>query len=47
MTASQLNSLASNLSMFTGTENWYKYPLNPLMTITDGIKFFADNAECY
>jgi hypothetical protein len=47
MTASQLNTLAYDLSMFIGTENWYKHRLNPLMTHTDGIKFFADKAECY
>lgn len=37
--------LKSQLSQFTGTDNYYKHLLG--FQYTDGIKFLADNAECY
>ncbi|MGA9381161.1 MAG: DUF6876 family protein [Phormidium sp.] len=37
--------LKSQLSHFTGTDNYYKHWLG--FQYTDGIKFLADNAECY
>lgn len=33
-----------DLSGFVGTENWYQHPLNRNWAITDGVKYFADNA---
>lgn len=36
--------LEHSLRMFTGTEEWFRYPLNRNMLFTDGVKFFADNA---
>ncbi|MFB2891977.1 DUF6876 family protein [Aerosakkonemataceae cyanobacterium BLCC-F50] len=37
--------LKSQLSHFTGTDNYYKHWLG--FQYTDGIKFLADNAEAY
>jgi len=34
-----------NLSQFTGTENYYPYNFG--IMLTDGIKYLADNADCY
>lgn len=36
--------LESDLNQFTGTEAWYRHPLNPNVAYTDGMKYFADNA---
>lgn len=36
-----------NLSQFTGTENWYKNPLFPKMSYTDGAKYVADELGAY
>lgn len=35
--------LKNGLSLFTGTENYYKHALGK-MKYTDGVKFFAENA---
>ena len=35
--------LSSALSQFTGTEQWYRHPLNKRMLYTDGIRYFAKN----
>lgn len=36
--------LDNALAQFYGTERWYQHGLNPEMTYTDGVKFFAENA---
>jgi hypothetical protein len=38
--------LERSLGYFTGTETWYKLSPFPV-TMTEGVKFVADNAECY
>ncbi len=38
------NELACALRQFTGTDHWYRHPLNRNMLYTDGVKYFADNA---
>jgi hypothetical protein len=40
-------TLASDLAHFTGTEHWYRHPLNGSVTYTDGVKFFAEKAGAY
>ena len=35
-----------DLYQFIGTENYYKHPFTPTV-FTDGMKFLADNADCY
>jgi hypothetical protein len=40
-------ALDSELMQFIGTEHWYKHPLMPAMTYTDGIKYFAEQTESY
>jgi hypothetical protein len=37
----------SDLGQFIGTENWYRHPLNPRVTYTDGVKYLADHARAY
>lgn len=39
-------SLETELSNFTGTENWYK-TLDSKTTYTDGIKYLADTRKCH
>ena len=40
-------TLAQELHQFIGTEHWYKvHPLSNI-TITDGVKYFADKGEAY
>lgn len=39
--------LRANLSQFTGSEQWYRHPLNRSVTYTDGAKAFADEAGAY
>lgn len=41
------STLATDLAHFTGSEHWYRYPLRPGYTYTDGVKFLADNAGAY
>ena len=36
-----------NLNQFTGSENWYRHPLNPSILFTDGAKYVADQAGAY
>lgn len=38
--------LEDALAYFTGTEEWYRLSPFPF-TITEGMKFLADNADCY
>lgn len=40
-------ALESELMQFIGTEHWYKHPLMPAMTYTDGVKYFAEQTESY
>ena len=39
--------LLAALPHFTGTEYWYRHPLSPRHTYTDGVKFIAENAGAY
>ncbi|MDF0522186.1 hypothetical protein GPL17_35985 [Bradyrhizobium yuanmingense] len=32
---------------YTGTEHWYRHPLNSQVTYTDGAKYVADTAGAY
>lgn len=38
-------TLAAQLSQFTGTDNWYRHPLNRKMVWTDGAEHFAEKAQ--
>ena len=38
------NELNQALMQFTGTEHWYRHPINKRVIYTDGAKFFAENA---
>ena len=38
---------ASELSQFTGSENWYQHGLNSNISFTDGAKYVADKAGAY
>lgn len=38
--------LRRELDQFTGTSQYYRLTMTPLKS-TDGVKFLADNAECY
>jgi Family of unknown function (DUF6876) len=40
------NNLTVELEQFHGTENYYKHQFG-LIHYTDGIKYLAENAECY
>lgn len=41
-------NLETNLQMFTGTEQYYRFnPLFPNVLLTDGAKYLADKASCY
>ncbi len=35
------------LAHFTGTTQWYRNRMFPAYTYTDGVKFLAEEAECY
>lgn len=37
----------TDLSQFTGSENWYRHGLNRKVLFTDGAKFVADQAGAY
>lgn len=39
--------LADDLTAFTGTAHWFRYPLNRNITFTDGAAYFAENAGAY
>jgi hypothetical protein len=36
-----------DLMQFTGTENWYRHPMNRKVLYTDGVKFLAERAGAY
>jgi hypothetical protein len=38
---------ASDLSQFTGTEQWYQHGINRAVSFTDGAKYVADTAGAY
>lgn len=37
----------SQLKQFTGSEEWYRHPLNRSVTYTQGAQYVADNAGAY
>jgi len=37
----------SDLSQFTGSENWYRHGINRKVTFTDGAKYVADTGGAY
>jgi len=39
--------LANDLTSFTGSEHWYRYPLNKAILYTDGVAYFAETAGAY
>jgi hypothetical protein len=39
--------LRADLSAFIGTENWHRHALNKQMLLTDGVKYFADQAGAH
>lgn len=39
--------LTNELSIFTGTEHWYRHPFGKGCTYTDGVKHFAEAAGAY
>ncbi len=41
------DELLTALAYFTGTTQWYRNPMFPAFTFTDGVKFLANNANCY
>ena len=43
MTKLDAAQMRHELGNFTGTEHFYRHPLNRNLIYTDGVKFFADN----
>jgi hypothetical protein len=41
------DELTAGLANFTGTEQWHRHGMFRQMLLTDGVKWLADNAECY
>ena len=39
-------ALAADLAQYSGTEQWYR-SINPIVTYTDGVKYFADTAGAH
>ena len=39
--------LQNELAQFTGTEFWYRHPLNPRLLYTEGVEYFAEHAKAY
>jgi hypothetical protein len=37
----------ADLSQFTGSEHWYRHPLNRNVLFTDGVKYVADQGGAY
>jgi len=37
----------SDLALFTGSENWYRHPLWPSITYTDGAQYVAEAGGAY
>lgn len=38
---------ASDLAQFTGSECWYRHPLSPTITYTDGARYVAEAGGAY
>jgi hypothetical protein len=36
-----------DLRQFTGSENWYRHPINRVVLFTDGAKYVADQGDAY
>lgn len=47
MTKEEFENFESELSQFTGTENYYKFSPFCNMVLTDGIKYLCDKLSCY
>lgn len=47
MTTTTKSLTPSDLRQFTGSEHWYKHPLNPKVTYTDGVKYVAETGGAY
>ncbi len=41
------NNTLEDLGQFTGTEYWYRHPLFPRQSYTDGVRYVAQNAGAY
>lgn len=43
------DELQAGLAQFTGTQQWYRYRLGEVILAyyTDGVRYLAENAECY
>lgn len=41
------DEILGNLPYFRCTSQWYKHPLYPGLTYTDGVRYLADAAGCY
>lgn len=39
--------LQTSLDQFTGTETWHRHPLNRRLLHTDGVQYFAEQAEAH
>jgi hypothetical protein len=37
----------AELNQFTGSENWYRHPINRKLLFTDGAKYLAERAGAY
>lgn len=42
----ETTSLKDNLARFTGSEQWFKYPMSGA-TYTEGVRYFLENAQAY
>jgi hypothetical protein len=40
-------TLRSNLGGFNGTEEWFRHPLCRNVLYTEGVRYLAENADCY
>ncbi len=47
MSKIESRTLRQELGQFTGTETWYRHPLNRNLLYTEGVQFFAERAGCY
>jgi hypothetical protein len=47
MSKIESSTLRQELAQFTGTETWYRHPLNRYLLYTEGVQFFAEKAGCY
>jgi len=47
ITAKELTTFETELAHFTGTEKYYRHPLNRHIHFTDGIKFLCEKLDCF